>query len=826
MPMEKAAILVNALQIRLQHAPEKFIKLVQILMDHSLIYTMNVTEIIRSEFGKSVYSQCTPYLKWLYADLVSQKLSYNNQCVWSSSACMKFFELAMIETAAVQTGKIDDEFVRLSITGKVDDILKLKHPINLETIFKESKGQRKVVLLEGAPGCGKSTLSVYICQQWEKGQLFNQFALVILVQLQDPAIKYAKGLGDLLPCSNAKTAQLLAGIILEMKCQDVLFILDGWDELPFHLRKKSIFNSLISSNLPSSNPFSRSSVIVTSRPIASSDLHRVVSSRIEILGFTAEKLCLFFTECLKGDSEAVKTLLERIEENSIVAGSCYLPLNATILAHLFKSGHYTLPTTLHGTFSNLVVNCIKCQCKDVSIESLDQLPEFVMELFLVLCQLAYNGVMEDKTVFTSLPPDTKLNTLGLLQEVNSLTGRKKSVSHSFIHLSLQEFMAAWYLATQVQAEEQVTKVNELFNKSCFSAVLKFYAAITKLKSPRIKNVVVNIVKKCESKVQESLTLKEDGTLLLSLLHCLYEAQDPSLCKFVAQQLQHGLNFSDSLLTPTDCLCIGYFLAHVCMMTTGEFQVDLNSCGICDLGCKYLVMSLHKYLGTHTTTTLLNMDMRCNEIGHQGAHHLSTLLKIGCVNYLNMNENSLLLENDKAIIHNIAPFGTFAEQLKNNNTLTELWLMKCGLNSQSAKSLAKALATNTHLKELYIGDNAVCDDGTQYLANALRVNRGLKMLDMGDCGMTDVGLTCLAKSLQNNLLNRVLLWNFSSNSNTPNIITEEIVPALTDCLKNNNNLIRLELPRNLKSSTASIEKAANNVRKRNGLPLITVSGMHM
>ena len=96
-------------------------------------------------------------------------------------------------------------------------------------------------MLEGAPGCGKSTLSVYTCQQWEKGQLFNQFKLVILIQLQDPAVRNAKSLADLLPCSNLKIAQILAGVMMEMKCQDVLFTLDGWDELPYNLCKKNPF---------------------------------------------------------------------------------------------------------------------------------------------------------------------------------------------------------------------------------------------------------------------------------------------------------------------------------------------------------------------------------------------------------------------------------------------------------------------------------------------------------------------------------------------------------------------------------------------------------
>ena len=98
----------------------------------------------------------------------------------------------------------------------------------------------------------------------------------------------------------------------------------------------------------------KSAVIITSRPIASGDLHPLVKSRVEILGFTQEELKQYFTECLEENRVAVDALLERIHENPAVAGSCYLPLNASILVHLFKTGNNTLPTTQFGIFSELV----------------------------------------------------------------------------------------------------------------------------------------------------------------------------------------------------------------------------------------------------------------------------------------------------------------------------------------------------------------------------------------------------------------------------------------------------------------------------------------
>ncbi len=456
---------------------------------------------------------------------------------------------------------------------------------------------------------------------------------------------------------------------MEMKCQEVLFILDGWDELPIHLRKKSIFGDLISPYLPSSNPLSGSSVIITSRPISSGDLHRVVSSRIEILGFTAEELYQFFTEGLKGDIGAVKTLLERIEENPEVAGSCYLPLNATILVHLFKNDQNTLPTTLYGIFSSLILSCIKrhlklrTQYKDASIESLDQLPEFAKKQLSVLCRIAYDGVMKDKIIFTSLPSD--INTLSILQGVESFIGREKAVSHNFIHLSIQELLAAWYIAKQLPVSEQVSKFNELFDKSRFSAVFRFYAAITKLRTPGIEHVVIKI------------TRAGNEYLLVSLLHCLLEAQDPSLCRSVAQQLQRGLNLTGTTLTPSDCLCIGYFLAHICKMGSGEFKVNykvtLDGCSISDQACKYLVGSLHKYLDTPAVNTQLRMYMDRNAISHRAIPHLSNLLNIGCISVLNLADNGFASKEDA--------FSLLAQQLKYNTTLTQLWLKGCGLNSR-------------------------------------------------------------------------------------------------------------------------------------------------
>ena len=101
-----------------------------------------------------------------------------------------------------------------------------------------------------------------------------------------------------------------------------------------------------------------SSVIVTSRPISSGDLHPVVSSRIEVLGFTPEEQGQYFTKCLKGDSQALGALLQKIKENPVVQSICYLPLNAAFVVHTFKYKGQSLPSTVYEIYLSVITSIV------------------------------------------------------------------------------------------------------------------------------------------------------------------------------------------------------------------------------------------------------------------------------------------------------------------------------------------------------------------------------------------------------------------------------------------------------------------------------------
>ncbi len=500
---------------------------------------------------------------------------------WPPVPIEKPCNLAMIKQERIQRGEIRDDYVRMSITGKVDNVLHMKSPVELVDIFRIDQKDRKVILIEGAPGSGKSTLSWDTCKRWGAGELFQEYEAVILVQLRDPEVQAATRLADLLPADNNAMAESVASQIEACKGEKVLFVLDGWDELSSKLHTNSLFQQLIGSW--NKALLCKSAVIVTSRPISSGELHELVSSRLEIIGFTPEELGQYFSECLSGNSHAVEALLERVEENPVVASSCYLPMSAAIIVHLFLSGNQTLPTTLHGIFTSLVLCCLAryqrvrrgLKGEAANLESLDRLPESLREPFKELCTLAFSGVMKDKVTFSSadleaLGIHTDVSALGLLQAIPSLVSHKVSIYYNFLHLQIQELLAAYHISS-LSNSEQIHLFQTLFYHPRFAAVFQFYAGITRFHSERTylskvafllpTRFVPGPLNICD--VITKMIESGDKQLLVSVIRCLFEAEDLSLCQFVASQLSSKLLFKRTTLYTLDCLSMGYFLSCVC-----------------------------------------------------------------------------------------------------------------------------------------------------------------------------------------------------------------------------------------------------------------------
>ena len=723
------------------------------------------------------------------------------------SPTKKIFRLAMIQRESVQQGRIEDAFVRMSISGKVDDILRAKIPVELKDILRSTFHGGEIVLVEGAPGSGKSTFTIHICKKWGRGELFEQFSVVILVQLRDPAVQRAKSIADLLPCQDVTVAQEYASEIIATNGRGILWVLDGWDELPPHLQRHSIFRSLLPQRSRSHKEkmLHESSVIVTSRPISSGDIHPVVSSRIEVLGFTPEEQRQYFTECLKGDSQALGALLQKIKENPVVQSICYLPLNAAFVVHTFRYKGQSLPNTVYEIYLSVITSIVS---RHFSREGKGHdLPGELASLadlsrsrvagkdFQRLCEMAHRGVMQNKVTFSSSEFPEGSSTLSLLQGIESFLEGGKSVFYNFLHLIIQEIMSAYHIATQLSDSEQVSQFQQLFNQPRFAAVFQFYSAITKLETPGIRDVVARMTK------------GNSKTRLVSLLHCLYEAQYPSLCLYVAEQLEYKLYLSDTSLSPLDCLSLSFFLFSVVSSDCKEVDVHLDDCHIGDLG----VNCLTKYLSSNIDRGVkVALDLRGNNIHEEGASYIAKILcSSNIVEHLYLTRNPIG-DTGASFISNT---------VRETTSLKTLIMWSCGITSQGAEELSRALAQNSSLEKLDIGLNSrVGDEGIRHIAEALEHNKQLKELWIGRCGVTDKGAAYLASTLSVN--NTLKMLNMGDDGEK---LTEDGLSKLTQTLSHNTGLIKLAVPRNLTSITKHYERKLNETRKRVGLPHIEIKG---
>ena len=698
---------------------------------------------------------------------------------WLSSTPRKVFRLALIHGEKLRGGQKKDKFVQMSISSRVDDILHAKTPVELEDLFRSKGHGSEIILIEGSPSSGRSSLTTHIIHKWAQGELFEEFTLVILVQLGDPAVQRAQSISDLLPSQDVELAQQLAAELEATKGRGVLWILDGWDELPPHLQEDSIFSKLLPPK-PTSQHKQRlltdSSVIVTCRPISAGDLHPVVSSRVEILGLNPEEQRQYFTECLKGDTKLLQLFLKKFEDNLIIQSTCYIPINAALTVHYFTVKNHSLPSSEYELFSTIIINCIQHHLEKegkehvlpIELKSLSDLLrcEPICDLFGELCELAYRGMIQKKVTFSSSELPQGSNTLGLLRVIKSFLEGGKSVFYTFLHHPLQELLAAMHIATSLPDSDQVSQFQQLFYQPHYVGVFRFYSAITKLETPGVDKAVV----KTYSKFLEPQRMH--------LLRCLQEAQNPSLCQLLAEQFGFHLPILDSI-SPLDFLSIGYFIS----MSNNDkaLQVYLYH-NIGDDGVKHLTKHLCDSSSPYSVTQGANPKqlarwkfvMYSNDIHDDGAAYVAKVLQSSHVmNSLNLSHSEIGGKGLQSI----------CQALITNTSLFKLDLCDCKLviSEENGPVISEMLEKNITLEVLRLSDNpSISDTGMFYIAEGLQKNTSLKTLKMNH--INEKGGKALATAIATNTSLPLVDLDIDDLE-----ITEDSGPVWVDMLQQNTSL---------------------------------------
>ena len=484
----------------------------------------------------------------------------------------KYINLVCINRKNVRNHKEYDKVTEdMVCDGNVDAIRKKKWPINLNEIAADLPDTlERLLLVEGAPGVGKSTFAWEFCRRWERGEIAQQYHLVLLLRLREERISNAKSLEDLI--YHPSTRSMCQGITKELenhRGDKTLIILEGFDELPDACRTaSSVFLELVSGQL-----LPLATVMVTSRPWATHVLHEECSHRIfqhiEILGFTDQQISLYVKSVMSANE--ARDFEKYLKSHPQIRAGMYIPLNSAIVVTVYEESQASgcaMPTTLTELYTSLTRTILlrylhghpeyeKCKI----LRKFSDLPQTVFMNFKELCKLAYNGTVDTsdqvQLIFKNLSSD--FDDLGFMDSVTELYVSLGAVSsHNFLHLTFQEFFAAVHISN-MSPEEQV-KHFKRHEEGRMKVVLRFLAGLNKLNCLSTEETVKNFFQIPSVSEYKGTLISHDAAVGVDLVQWLFEAQSDDVIEHVLGQKTIEFDLS-SVMLPLDYYCLGYCISH-------------------------------------------------------------------------------------------------------------------------------------------------------------------------------------------------------------------------------------------------------------------------
>ena len=504
------------------------------------------------------------------------------------------------------------------LRGQVDKTVKLTEnkEISVEDVLQPTDSSLSLrVVIDGPPGIGKTTLCRKLLNMWSNGTLVHQqYDLVLYYPLRNSKIATATTLADLFVRQRYEVP-MVTEWFEKRNGEGLLIIFDGWDELSEQLRQSSLAASIICKE-----KLDQCSVIVTSRSYASSSLLKMdtLSRHVQVIGFSKEEISTVIIQTLQKDTKLAQELIDKkreddknrkpftstqsskdsqlavklindLEVRNDVQSLCYVPLvcSMVILVYCKEGGH--LPTTLTQLYENFILQTIRRHVKRHDINphtlgNLSSLPSQLAKPLQEMCQIAYTNLANTRMTFSShqllsLSEAVKEDYLGLMTTFTEYDEEK----YQFLHLSIQEFLAAWWIAKHEKKTEEVFK--DHFDDDHFRMCLRFVAGLTHLEHESYQQYFnkQQLDLQCKRKplfgfetchlsyfyqnpeiriqplvVNDHISSDDFDNVLILLLQLLYESQNTTLCQVLAQSINnHSLCLDRVSLSLFDWLCLSY-----------------------------------------------------------------------------------------------------------------------------------------------------------------------------------------------------------------------------------------------------------------------------
>ena len=418
----------------------------------------------------------------------------------------------------------------------------------------------RTILVVGRPGIGKSLLTKKIIHDWANtkddefygGQIpflikFRWFSFDQLKNLSlETFLRYGTGLNE------EEFESIYEEILKEPK--KAIFIFDGLDEFNGDLTN-CLEQSLLLPNdpntcIPAINLFAKictgsmlkgATVLVTSRPTAESFYSRLNFERsVEIIGFTPDKIEEYVTKFCDNNNrnDFAPKMWSHITNSSDLLNLCYIPVNCFIVCVSLskclsdpRNDSRALPATLTELYITAVDHFVTDRSRNLEETSSKRILQKLEEL-------SYCGMKNGQLVFNKQHFDAEMRMSGL---VNSLSNPIFPIQTQFcfIHLTIQEFLAASHVTKTLKPNAIEKFIFTNFNNSKWHLVLQFTAGLL---GEKIKMSASNDYCDCCLAFAKSffhpgnekwMTLDFDSHVLV--MRCLREVDDEDIVKQACEQ---------------------------------------------------------------------------------------------------------------------------------------------------------------------------------------------------------------------------------------------------------------------------------------------------
>ncbi|XP_056615472.1 NACHT, LRR and PYD domains-containing protein 3-like [Triplophysa dalaica] len=716
-------------------------------------------------------------------------------------------------------------------------------------VQRDTGRQNRKVLTLGIAGVGKTVSVSKFILDWAEGKENQEIIFIFPLAFRElNLISVNRSLMGLINKKFFGSENQLSSLPKEEG--KVMFIFDGLDECRFSLSfknregftdvTKETTVDVIITNLIEKNLIPSALIWITSRPAAA---HLIPPEHIdqvtEIRGFNDEQKEKYFTRNSK--PEMSERIISHIKRSRSLHIMCHIPVFCWICLSVLQPLMMTqenlqsIPTTLTGMYIYFLLSQMK-QMK--AKKQSDNLPQSFEDVVLKLGKLAFTQLQKGNLIFykedleeCELYVDDGIVFSGLctqmFQAEKPVSGRKV---FSFVHLSVQEFLAALYVLFIYKNRKTNPfpltlgdKIKRTFKKNSLvdlhktgiknalqsknghlDLLLRFLMGLSlesnqnELKDllPSLNITAEDMRQTCKY-IKQKIKNEESSEKTINLFHCLNELGDDSLIT----EIQKYLN-SEGLSARK--LSSGQWSALVFVLLMSEetqemFEMQkyrrsdeavirllpvirntrralLQNCNLTDECCERLSSCLQ------SSTSLRELDLSNNDLEDSGVKLISDALKThNC--QLHTLRFSLCNVTEECCV-------SLSSCLQSSSSLRELDLSNNDLKDSGVKLISGALKThNCQLQTLRLSLCNVTEECCVSLSSCLQSSTSLRELDLSNNDLKDSGVKLISDALKtHNCQLHTLRLSWCN-------VTEECCVSLSSCLQSSTSLRELDLSNN-------------------------------